>query len=198
MRGTLAGVAHGGDLAAVGSPAVFVVGAVAGDLGDGRTPAPDPAGPGESRRLVGAPGWPQTSAPFRLVPCRPATAVDGDGGEGAPSHLEVPRPVRVAADWSWRLLVIAAAVLALLLLADRLKLLILALFVATLLTALLDPAVRWVQRVARGSRGFATTSSWCWRIAVLAALIAALAVQIGGSFSDLSDKFTDGLAQSNT
>ncbi len=36
VRGTLAGVAHGGDLAAVGSPAVFVVGAVAGDLGDGQ------------------------------------------------------------------------------------------------------------------------------------------------------------------
>ncbi len=122
--------------------------------------------------------------------------VGGDAaGERAPSHLEVPRPVRVAADWSWRVLAIAAAVLALLLLADRLKLLILALFVATLVTALLDPAVRWVQRVMRGSRGFATTLVLVVAIAVLAALIAALAVQVGGSFSDLSDKFADGLAQ---
>ncbi|MFI5100804.1 MAG: AI-2E family transporter [Actinomycetes bacterium] len=119
---------------------------------------------------------------------------DLDGG-GQPSHLEVPRPVRVAADWSWRLLLIAAAVLALLLLADRLKLLILALFVATLLTALLDPAVRSVQRLARGSRGFATTVVLVLAIGLLATLLAALTVQISGSFSDLSDKFTDGLAQ---
>ncbi|MFI5100805.1 MAG: uroporphyrinogen-III C-methyltransferase, partial [Actinomycetes bacterium] len=34
LRGTLAGVAHGGDLREVGSPAVFVIGAVAGDLSD--------------------------------------------------------------------------------------------------------------------------------------------------------------------
>ena len=34
LRGTLAGVAHGADLREVGSPAVFVIGAVAGDLSD--------------------------------------------------------------------------------------------------------------------------------------------------------------------
>jgi putative heme transporter len=118
---------------------------------------------------------------------------DSDGRP--PSHLEVPRPVRVAADWAWRLLVIAAAVLALLLLADRLKLLILAVFVATLLTALLLPAVRWVQRVSRLSRGFATTVVLVVAVSVLAMLLAALAVQIGNSLSDLGDKFADGLTQ---
>ena len=107
----------------------------------------------------------------------------------------MPRPVRVAADWAWRLLVIAAAVLALLLLADRLKLLILAVFVATLLTALLLPGgalgAAGLPRVARvrhhgGARR---------RVGVLALLLAALAVQIGNSFTDLGDKFADGLTQ---
>ncbi len=123
------------------------------------------------------------------------TTPDLTDPDGGPSHLDVPRPVRVAADWSWRLLVIAAAVLALLLLADRLKLLILALFVATLLTALLDPAVRLVQRVVGASRGFATAVVLVLVLGLLATLVAALAVQIGSSFTDLGDKFSDGLTQ---
>jgi putative heme transporter len=122
-----------------------------------------------------------------------AMPTDEDGRQ--PSHLEVPRPVRVAADWAWRVLVIAAAVLAVLLLADRLKLLILAVFVATLLTALLLPAVRWVQGVTRLSRGFATTVVLVVAVGVLALLVTALAVQIGSSVSDLGDKFSDGLTQ---
>jgi predicted PurR-regulated permease PerM len=127
------------------------------------------------------------------------TSADPDGASGgAPSHLEVPRQVRVAADWAWRLLVIAAAVLAVVLLADRLKLLILALFVAALLTALLDPTVRWVQRIAGGSRGFATAAVLVLAISLLAVLVAVLAVQISGSFTDLSDKFSDGLTQIRT
>src|SRR4051794_6797340 len=86
---------------------------------------------------------------------------DGLAGAGglpeAPSHLAVPRPVRVAADWAWRLLVISGAVVAALLLANRLKLLLLALFVALLVAALLAPAVRLAQqRVTGGRRALAT------------------------------------------
>ena len=52
-----------------------------------------------------------------------------------PTHVEVPRPVRVAADWAWRFLVIAAAVVALLLLVNRLKLVFLSVFVGLLVAA---------------------------------------------------------------
>jgi len=38
------------------------------------------------------------------------------------AHIEVPRQVRVAADWSWRLLVVAGAAIAVILLVNRLKL----------------------------------------------------------------------------
>ena len=105
----------------------------------------------------------------------PVDTADADGRP--PSHMEVPRPVRVAADWAWRLLVIAAAVLALLLLADRLKLLILAVFVATLLTALLLPG--GALACSAGSRGRAgSPRRWCSSslVGVLALLLAALAV----------------------
>ena len=118
--------------------------------------------------------------------------------ELAPSHLEVPWAVRVAAEWSWRLLIIAAAVLALLLLADRLKLLILALFVAMLVTALLAPLVSAVQPLARGSHGFATAAVLVLALAALAGLATLLTVQISSSFTNLGDKFTDGLTQIRT
>ncbi len=128
-----------------------------------------------------------TSEPTQERPTPP-------GAQG-PSHLEVPRPVRVAAEWSWRLLAIGAAVLALLLLADRLKLLILAVFVATLLTALLDPAVRWVQARVHAARGVATAVVLVVAVTLLVLLLTALVVQIGNSLTDLGDKFTDGLVQ---
>jgi predicted PurR-regulated permease PerM len=118
--------------------------------------------------------------------------------EDDPSHVAVPRPVRVAADWSWRLLVIGAAVLALLLLAARLKLLLLALFVALLVAALLAPAVRWVQARLGGRRGLATAVVLVVAIGVVVGVVALLAWEVSGSFNQLGDEFADGLAQIRT
>jgi len=124
----------------------------------------------------------------------PTTADERPADDGA-SHLDVPRPVRVAAEWSWRLLVIAGAVVATLLLANRLKVLLLALFVALLVSALLAPAVRVVQRGVRGSRGAATAIVLVLCIALLVGLVSVLTVEASGQFSDLSSKFGDGIHQ---
>ena len=120
-----------------------------------------------------------------------------------PTHTEVPRPVRVAADWAWRFLVIAAAVVALLLLVNRLKLVFLSVFVGLLVTALLAPMVRALQRHLqgrfwgrlRGSRGLATSLVLVIAVAGLAAVVAVLAIEISGSFKDLGSTFSDGLRQ---
>jgi putative heme transporter len=125
---------------------------------------------------------------------RHAAGVDEQELPGA-SHLEVPRQVRVAADWSWRLIVIGVVVVALLELAYLLKLVVLSIFVATLLTALLAPAVRWFQRHLGGSRGWATVVVVLLVLAVLAGLVALLSLQLKGSLTDLDDKFADGLTQ---
>jgi predicted PurR-regulated permease PerM len=124
----------------------------------------------------------------------PTTADERPADDGA-SHLDVPRPVRVAAEWSWRLLVIAGAVVATLLLANRLKVLLLALFVALLVSALLAPAVRVVQRGVRGSRGAATAIVLVLCMALLVGLVSVLTVEASGQFSDLSSKFGDGIHQ---
>ena len=112
-----------------------------------------------------------------------------------PPHADVPRPVRVAAEWSWRLLVIAGAVVAVLLLMNRMKLVFLAVFVGLLLSALLAPGVRWVQRVTRGSRGLATALVLVAGLAALAGIAALLTLEISGTFSDLSSQFSAGLTQ---
>jgi putative heme transporter len=119
----------------------------------------------------------------------------GSEPEESATHLAVPRPVRVAADWSWRLLVISAAVVAALLLAYRLKLVLLALFVALLLAALLAPAVRWTQRVAGGSRGFATAAVLVLTVGLLLGIAALLAIAVSNSFSSLGTQLSAGLVQ---
>jgi len=121
-----------------------------------------------------------------------------DPADRVPPALAVPRPVRVAAEWSWRLLVIAAAIVAAALLANRLKLLLLALFVALLVAALLAPAVRWAQRVTWGRRGFATLTVLVLCLALLVGVVTLLAVEVSSQVNDLSDKFTDGLHQIRT
>src|SRR6476660_2111271 len=118
-----------------------------------------------------------------------------DPAARVPPALAVPRPVRVAAEWSWRLLVIASAVVAAALLANRLKLLLLALFVALLVTALLAPVVHRAQRVTWGRRGFATLVVLVLCIALLVGVVSLLAVEVSSQVNALSDTFTDGLDQ---
>ncbi len=107
---------------------------------------------------------------------------------------EVPRAVRVAAAWSWRLLVVAAAVVAVVLMVNRLKPLFLSLFIALLFAALLSPAVRAVQRLVR-SRGAATAFVLIAGIALLVAVGSFLAIQISGQVKDLGTTFSDGVDQ---
>jgi putative heme transporter len=60
--------------------------------------------------------------------------------------LDVPRGLRVAAAWAWRVLVLVAAAIAVLWLIGKLQLIVVPVVVATLLTALLSPVVSQVRR----------------------------------------------------
>jgi predicted PurR-regulated permease PerM len=112
-----------------------------------------------------------------------------------PPHDDVPRPVRVAAEWAWRLLVISGAVVAALLLMNRMKLVFLAVFVGLLVSALLVPGVRLVQRVTKASRGLATALVLVFGISALVGVAALLTLEISGTFADLGSKFSAGLTQ---
>ena len=60
--------------------------------------------------------------------------------------LDVPRPLRVAAAWAWRILVLVLAGVAVLWLVGKLQLIVVPLVIATLLTALLSPVVNILRR----------------------------------------------------
>ena len=64
----------------------------------------------------------------------------------------VPRGVRVAADWSWRLLVIAAAGYVVLLGIAKLSLVVFALIISLFLTAILAPLERRLRRILPGPK----------------------------------------------
>jgi putative heme transporter len=135
--------------------------------------------------------------PARLGPdpgVEPARLGPDPDIEGAPTHGEVPRAVRIAADWSWRLLLIGAAVMAVAIVVQRLRLVFLAVFIGMLFAALLAPAVRRIQRVVR-SRGAATAIVVVLALAVVLGLFALITLGIGTSLPNLTNRFTEGLEQ---
>ena len=82
-------------------------------------------------------------------------------------HDDVPRGLRVAAAYSWRLLVVGALIYAVLVLLVRLELVAIAIFIGLVITALVGPLVRLLQRIM--PRGLAVALGWpcrssccCW------------------------------------
>jgi putative heme transporter len=59
---------------------------------------------------------------------------------------EIPHGLRVAAAWSWRLLVIGALAVAIIYVLGRVRIVVVPLVIAMLLAALLSPAVTWLLR----------------------------------------------------
>ncbi len=82
----------------------------------------------------------ETDTPVDAAPTgRAMTVRDRD-------DLAVPRPLRVAAGWSWRLLLVVAGFAAVLWALARLHSVVIPVAIALLLTALLEPAVGWLRR----------------------------------------------------
>ncbi len=86
------------------------------------------------------------------------------------AETALPLGVRVAAAWSWRLIVIGVAVAALLWLIVQVRILVVPVLVAVLLTALLQPVVQFFVR-----RGW---PHWLGVVTALLALFAAVAVLV--------------------
>ncbi len=104
----------------------------------------------------------------------------------------VPLPLRVAAAWSWRVLVVALAVGALVTLVARLQFVALSIFVALFLTALLTPVharlVRWGT-----PRWLATALTVVGFVLLLVGLAALVGGSIAEQWGTLSDSFQQGL-----
>jgi putative heme transporter len=97
--------------------------------------------------------------------------------------------VRKAAAWSWRLLVILTAAVALLWVAKRLEVIIVPVLLALVISALLVPAVDWLDR--RGlRRGAAVTVVLLGGFAILGGILTFVIIQFIYGLPDLTEQVT--------
>ena len=97
--------------------------------------------------------------------------------------------VRKAAAWSWRLLAVLAALLALIWLIERLKVIVVPVALAVILTALLLPAVDWLDR--RGApRGGAVALILLTGIAIFGGLMTFVVSQFVSGLPSLTEQVT--------
>jgi predicted PurR-regulated permease PerM len=92
-----------------------------------------------------------------LAPEAPAPQVATETAAVVPGVIDdaVPRSLRIAAAWSWRLIVVGAVAWVLLWIVDRFLILVAPLMIGLLLTGLLAPALRWALKL-RVNRSLAT------------------------------------------
>jgi predicted PurR-regulated permease PerM len=96
----------------------------------------------------------------------------------------VPPAMRIAAAWSWRILVVAAVVALVGFLIVQLRLVAIPFFVALLLAALLVPFSNWLQRHG-WPKWLAVAINELAVIAVVAGLITVVVIQVRSGFADL-------------
>jgi predicted PurR-regulated permease PerM len=122
--------------------------------------------------------------PIPISPSAPPPAVAVEPTVASRDDEAVPRPLRIAAAWSWRLLIIATAAAVVLFVIGRLKQVLVPLSIALLLSALLAPAVGWLRQRVRLPRS----------LAVAVVLIAGLAAVVG-TLTAVISQFVDGLPE---
>jgi predicted PurR-regulated permease PerM len=112
----------------------------------------------------------------------------------ADRQVEVPWAVRLAAGWAWRLLVIGAAAGAFLFLVVQLRVIVVPVLVAMLITALIIPAADALQRAGL-PRGAAAGITLVGTLLVVGGLLTIVGQQIASGFDDLANQVTDGIDQ---
>jgi len=96
--------------------------------------------------------------------------------------------MRTAAAWSWRFLVVVAAIGVVVWLVIQLRLLVIPLLIGVLLAALLVPYATWLQRRLRFPRWLAITMAMLTLIGVLTALIWLVVAQVRAGWPSLRDR----------
>jgi len=111
-----------------------------------------------------------------------AAARDRSGSDGA-----VPEGMRIAAAWSWRVLLIGAVIALIVFLIIQLRLIVIPVMVAMLLTALLAPVVDFLHR-HRWPRGLAIVATILGLLVIVAALVVLVVTQVMSGFDELQQR----------
>ncbi|MGW6913769.1 AI-2E family transporter [Kitasatospora sp. NPDC054939] len=165
-------------------PAGSVVEATAGSEVRGQPPAP-PAAPVAAPAPVHPPTAPARYAPTgrELHPGRPATPAEA-----------VPWGLRVAAESTWRLLLLGAALYVVFTVVDMLKLVAFAVLASLLISALLEPTVSWLRRhgIPRGLAAVVTFMSGLASIGLVGWFVV---WQVTTNLSTVTNRVQDGVDQ---
>ncbi|GAA1993736.1 AI-2E family transporter [Terrabacter lapilli] len=114
-----------------------------------------------------------------------------DDGLSGVEAAAVPAGIRVAADWSWRLLLIGAFVYLLSMALRTVSEIIVPVAIALLLTALLRPVATWLQH--RMKPGAAAGLTLVGTIVLVGALFTMVGSQFSSGFADLTGQVAAGL-----
>lgn len=147
------------------------------------TPTSPPADPTASSAPVAATSATPVGSPVGL---HPSTSSRDDA--------VVPHGLRIAAAWSWRLIVIGVVAWSLLTIVARVRIVIIPLAVALLLSALLAPAVGWLLR-ARFPRSLATALVLVGGLAAVIGTLTLVVNEFIAGVPELSRNATQGLRQ---
>lgn len=102
----------------------------------------------------------------------------------------VPGWLRTAAAWSWRLILVTAAVLLIFIATAKVQLVFVAVFIALVFTAVLRPLVGLFSRVM--PRALATALGMLTGFLVVGGLVAYVVASVAGQWQSLSDQFASG------
>jgi predicted PurR-regulated permease PerM len=130
-------------------------------------------------------------AEFEMPP--PDPPID-DQSTASRDDAEVPHSLRIAAAWSWRLIVVGVVGWVLLRFIGIISIVVIPLAIALLLSALLAPAVGWLRRF-RLPPSFATFLVLICGIAAVAGTLTLVVNQFVAGVPELSDKAGKGVQQ---
>jgi predicted PurR-regulated permease PerM len=108
--------------------------------------SPKPAGNGRRAGSRPARNGSTSAVANGTAPAKASPAVHFDASTVSGDDREVPHGLRIAAAWAWRLLILGGLAYAVIYLLGRVRIVLVPLVIALLLSALLSPAVSWLLR----------------------------------------------------
>jgi predicted PurR-regulated permease PerM len=111
----------------------------------------------------------------------------------AKDSQDVPYPLRMAAAWSWRLLIVAVAGAALLWVVGKLHQVVVPVAISLLLSALLAPLVGFLRQRAHMHRSLATALTMIAGLAVVAGVLTLVITEFVNSWGQLSQQAQGGI-----
>lgn len=124
----------------------------------------------------------------------PVVVKGDDGAADRVSRHPVPFAMRAASEWSWRLLLITAAIALIGWLAWQIRLVVFPLAVGVLLAALLQPGVRWLRSRGVG-RGLSAAMVFIAFLLVVGGSLTLVGGAVSGQFGRVIEQAGEGLVE---